>query len=105
MSTAVTTPLDLDTLNPMFEKEHPSKIVDLAIAQFEGDLIVFSILGVESMVTIHLAIQVKPDIRIVTVDTGFLFPETHRFMEQVRQRFNLNVWAYRSLNDPVKYLR
>jgi hypothetical protein len=34
-----------------------------------------------------------------------LFPETHLFMEQVRQRFNLNVWTFRSKNDPIQYLK
>src|SRR5947209_491543 len=97
--------LDLDTLNAMFEQSHPSKIVEWAVAQFQGDVIVSSSFGAESMVTIHLATQVKPDIRIVTVDTGFLFPETHRFIEQLRQRFNLNVWTYRTLNDPIRYLQ
>lgn len=106
MSTTATHPtLDLDTLNAMFEKSHPSKIVEWAVAQFDGDVIVSSSFGAESMVTIHLATQVKPDVRIVTIDTGFLFPETHRFIEEVRQRFNLNVWTYRTLNDPVRYLK
>ena len=104
-TTPESTSLDLDVINQIFEKEHPSKIVEWALARFEGDMIVSSSFGAESMVTIHLATQVKPDIKIVTVDTGFLFPETHRFMEQMRQRFNLNVWTYRTLNDPVKYLR
>ena len=30
--------LDLDSLNPMFEKSHPTKVVEWAIAQFDGDV-------------------------------------------------------------------
>jgi phosphoadenosine phosphosulfate reductase len=33
-----------------------------------------------------MATQVLPRIRIVFVDTGYLFPETHQFMEELRQR-------------------
>jgi phosphoadenosine phosphosulfate reductase len=33
-----------------------------------------------------------------------LFPETHQFMEQLRRRFDLNVWTYRTKNDPIAYL-
>ena len=96
--------LDLDSLNAMFEKSHPSKIVEWTLAQFEGDVVLASSFGAESMVSIHLATQVKPDIRIIMVNTGYLFPETHRFMEQMRQRFNLNVWTYRTQNDPIAWL-
>jgi phosphoadenosine phosphosulfate reductase len=97
--------LDLDSLNAMFETKHPSNIIEWAHAQFEGDVILSSSFGAESIVSIHLATRVKPDIKIVMVDTGYLFPETYRFMEQMRQRFNLNVWTYRTKNDPVKYLQ
>ncbi len=60
--------------------------------------------GAESMCTIHMATQIKPDIKIVVVNTGYLFPETLTFMAQMRQRFNLNVWEYHSHNDPIVWL-
>jgi len=61
--------------------------------------------GDQAVVLIHLATQIKPDIKIIFIDTGYLFPETHLFMEQVRQRFNLNVWTYRTKNDPLQWLK
>ena len=96
--------LDLDALNAMFENDHPSRIIEWASIQFDGDVVLSSSFGADSIVSIHLATRVKPDIKIIMVDTGFLFPETHAFMEQMRQRFNLNVWTYRTRNDPVRYL-
>jgi phosphoadenosine phosphosulfate reductase len=39
------------------------------------------------------------------VDTGYLFPETFAHMEALRKRLNLNVWVYRTRNDPIQYLR
>lgn len=103
MTTAIEQ-LDLDSLNAMFEASHPSKIVEWTIAQFDGDVILSSSFGAESMVSIHLATRAKPDIRIVMVDTGYLFPETHQFMERMRNQFNLNVWTYRTKNDPIAWL-
>ena len=101
---AVAEQLDLDELNAMFESAHPSKIVEWTLTRFDGDAILASSFGAESMVSIHLATRIKPDIKIVMVNTGYLFPETHRFMEQMRQRFNLNVWTYRTKNDPIAWL-
>jgi phosphoadenosine phosphosulfate reductase len=39
------------------------------------------------------------------VNTGYIFTETHQFMEQLRHRLDLNVWTYRTRNDPIEYLR
>jgi phosphoadenosine phosphosulfate reductase len=97
--------LDLDAINPMLETKDPTQIVDWAYAQFGRDLVMSSSFGGESALLIHMATRVLPDIRIVTVDTGYLFPETHRFMEELRHRFNLNVWVYRTRNDPIAYLK
>jgi len=97
--------LDLDTINPMLETQDPTKIVEWAHAQFGRDIMMSSSFGAESALLIHMATRVLPDIRIVMVDTGYLFPETHRFMEELRHRFNLNVWVYRTRNDPIAYLK
>src|SRR4051812_44493950 len=97
--------LDLDTLNPVFEKQHPQQIVDWAAAQFGDDLVMTSSFGAESALLLHLATRAKPDVKVVFVNTGYLFPETHAFMEQLRRRLDLNVWTYRTRNDPISWLR
>jgi phosphoadenosine phosphosulfate reductase len=103
--TTTTEQLDLPTLNAAFETQHPSQIVEWALAQWGDEIIASSSFGAESALMIHLAIQHKSDIRIVMVDTGYLFPETFTHLEALRKRFNLNVWVYRTRNDPIQYLR
>jgi phosphoadenosine phosphosulfate reductase len=97
--------LDLDALGPMLEGKDPTQIVAWSAAQFGDGLVMSSSFGAESALLIHMAIQVMPDITIVFTDTGYLFPETFAFMEQLRRRFNLNVWTYRTRNDPFAYLK
>lgn len=96
--------LDLEALNELFEKQQPAQIVDWTHRQFGNELVMSSSFGAESALLIHMATRVLPDIRIIMVDTGYLFPETHQFMERLRARFNLNVWVYRTKNDPIAYL-
>src|SRR5687768_4904473 len=96
--------LDAEALNAMFEKTDPSEIVRWAATQFGDDLVMSSSFGEQASVLIHMAVQYLPSIKIVFVDTGYLFPETYQFMEEMRHRFNLNVWTYRTLNDPIAYL-
>ena len=105
MTLATTEQLDLPTLNGMFERQSPPEIVRWATAQFGNELVMSSSFGAESAMLIHMAVLHQPDIRIIFVDTGYLFPETHAFMEALRQRFTLNVWSYRTRNDPIAWLR
>jgi phosphoadenosine phosphosulfate reductase len=100
----ITEQLDLPSLNQLFETSEPARIIDWAVAQFGDDLVMSSSFGAESAVLIHMVHRVKPRMRIIFVNTGYLFPETHGFMEQLRQRFDLNVWIYRTRNDPIAYL-
>jgi phosphoadenosine phosphosulfate reductase len=96
--------LDLASLNPAFEKQSPEKIVEWAASNFGDELVMSSSFGEQASVLLHMATRVKPDIRIIFVDTGYLFPETYAFMEELRHRFNLNVWTFRTRNDPIVWL-
>jgi phosphoadenosine phosphosulfate reductase len=96
--------LDLPTLNQMFETSDPLRIVEWVSAQFGDEIVLSSSFGADSAVMIHLVSRVRPGTKIIFVNTGYLFAETHSFMEQLRQRFNLNVWTYRTRNDPMQYL-
>src|SRR4051812_15912911 len=97
--------LDPADINAMFEAASPQKVVEWAVAQWDDDLVMTSSFGAESALMIHLAIQHKPDIKIIMIDTGYHFPETWHHLEDLRNRFNLNVWTYRTRNDPIAWLR
>ncbi len=96
--------LDLETLNPLFEQRSPMEIVQWACARFGDGLVMSSSFGAESALLLHMVTRHLPDVRIIMVDTGYLFPETFSFMEQLRRRYDLNVWVYRTRNDPIAYL-
>ena len=101
---AVAEQLDLSTLNLMFESSDPAKIIAWAAAQFGDDLVMTSSFGAESALLLHMATRLKPDIKVIMIDTGFLFPETWQHMEALRRRLDLNVWVYRTRNDPIAWL-
>jgi phosphoadenosine phosphosulfate reductase len=97
--------MDIAALNEMFEKSRPADVVRWAQAEFGDELVMSSSFGSDSAVLLHMAVQAKPDIKVIMVDTGFLFPETWQFMEELRKRLGLNVWVYRTRQDPVAYLQ
>ena len=97
--------LDLLTQNTLFETADAARIVQWTAAEFGAESVVMSSsFGADSAVLLHMATQVIPDIKIIFVNTGYLFPQTHAHMEALRLRLNLNVWTYRTRNDPPTYL-
>jgi len=100
-------PINLEEVNAKLEGAAPGEIVRWAAETFgarPGGLIMTSSFGAESMCTIHMAVSVMPRMKIVVVNTGYLFSETLGFMEAMRKRFDLNVWEFHTRNDPVVWL-
>ncbi|ADE53830.1 phosphoadenylyl-sulfate reductase [Coraliomargarita akajimensis] len=65
-----------------------------------GDkLVLTTSFGVQSAVMLHLVTSQVPDIPVVFIDTGYLFPETYRFAEELTERLNLNLQTFRSLKS------
>jgi phosphoadenosine phosphosulfate reductase len=94
----------LESAAAKLDQADPHQIIAWAAERFGPDLVMWSSFGAESATLIHMATRIQPQIRIIFIDTGYLFAETHRFMEQLRLRFALNIWTYRTLNDPFAYL-
>jgi len=44
---------------------------------------------------LHLVNEVIPKIPVVLIDTGYLFPETYRFIDELTERLKLNLEVYR----------
>ena len=52
--------------------------------------------GIQSAVMLHLLTRHKPDIPVVLTDTGYLFPETYQFIDQLTERLNLNLKVFKA---------
>ena len=97
--------IDITATNVVLDTYEPKAVVDWAAKEFRDQLVMSSSFGAESALLIHMATRVLPNLRIIVVDTGYLFPQTHQFMEELRHRFDLNLWVYRTRNDPIAYLK
>jgi phosphoadenosine phosphosulfate reductase len=50
-----------------------------------------SAFGPEGMVLIDMAAHIQRHFRLITIDTGFLFPETHEVMAEVEERYGATI--------------
>lgn len=86
--------LDLDAINARLEGARAEDVVAWGLETFGESMIMSSSFGAESALMLHLVTRVAPRIPVVFLDTGYLFPETYTFAEELRQRLDLNLKVY-----------
>lgn len=60
-----------------------------------GDKLVLSTsFGIQSAVMLHLVTTQIPGIPVIFIDTGYLFPATYTFAQELTERLNLNLKTY-----------
>ncbi len=59
-------------------------------------VVMTSSFGAQSAVMLHLVTRVMARVPVVLIDTGYLFAETYRFVEELKARFSLDVRVFRS---------
>ncbi len=93
---AAESPRALAALNQWLGTRSAQERVAWALAHHAGVHALSSSFGAQAAVSLHLVTQQKPDIPVILVDTGYLFPETYRFVDQLTQRLSLDLKVYRS---------
>ena len=73
-------------------------------ARFGALAVLNSSFAVEDAVLIHLVSLHAPSVRVFTLDTGRLPPETFELMEEVRQRYGIQIETWFPDRDAVELL-
>ncbi len=91
----------LEILNRSFEALPARARIERVLEILPGAHVLASSFGAQATVTLHLVTQVCPGIPVILIDTGYLFPETYRFADELTERFNLNLKVFRSEASPA----
>lgn len=91
----------LDAWNGRLAQLSAQERVACAMQMLPGPHVMTSSFGAQSAVSLHMITQAMPEIPVVLIDTGYLFPETYAFIEQMHHRLDLNLHIYRSLQSPA----
>ncbi|MEL6110138.1 MAG: phosphoadenylyl-sulfate reductase [Planctomycetota bacterium] len=76
------------------------ELLDWAVNEFGDSIAVSTSFGIQSSVTLRLATWIKPDIKVIWVDTGYLPHETYQYAETLTKQLDLNLQVYRSSLSP-----
>lgn len=94
-------PSQLAAMTPCMERLSASERVQWALDFLPGEPVLTSSFGAQSAVMLHLVTSQRPDMPVVLIDTGHLFPETYIFVDQLVERLRLNLKVYRAELSPA----
>ena len=83
------TTIDIEQLQIELDHKNPRIILRKALELFDN--IAISLSGAEDVVLIDMALTIRKDIQVFTLDTGRLHPETYRFIEKVRKHYQIEI--------------
>ncbi|MCP4901808.1 MAG: phosphoadenylyl-sulfate reductase [bacterium] len=72
-----------------------------ALTHLPGEHVMTSSFGAQAAVSLHMITRLQPETPVVLIDTGYLFPETYRFIDELTQRLDLNLHVFRSRLSPA----
>lgn len=85
--------IDLAAANQALTGKSPQEIIAWAVSQSENPIVTTNFRPYESVI-LHMAVQAKPDIKVLWVDSGYNTSATYRFAEKLIQDLNLNVETF-----------
>ncbi|MBA2816137.1 phosphoadenylyl-sulfate reductase [Candidatus Pantoea persica] len=86
----------LAATNAQLEKSSAEARVSWALENLPGAFLLSSSFGIQAAVSLHLVTRQMPDIPVILTDTGYLFPETYRFIDQLTEQLDLNLQVFRA---------
>lgn len=78
-------------LSEQFESASPQDILRWASETYGNKLAVVTSFQITGIVTLHMLQDIAPQTPVLTLDTGYLFPETYDLIDILEKKFNLNL--------------
>lgn len=98
---ALNEPALLEEANATLERSSPEGRVQWALEHLPGEHALSSSFGAQAAVSLHLVTRQLPSVPVVLVDTGYFFPETYRFIDDLVEQLELNLKVYQSRVSPA----
>jgi phosphoadenosine phosphosulfate reductase len=92
---------ELADLNRAIGHLSASQRIERAVELLPGNHVLTSSFGAQAAVMLHLVNTVIPGVPVVFLDTGYLFPETYSFVDELTERLKLNLKVFRADSSPA----
>jgi phosphoadenosine phosphosulfate reductase len=84
--------LEIGEIAMELDDRDPEDVLEWAFDALGDRLAIVTALQSDGMVVLDMATKIKPDVKVITVDTGRLPQETYEFIDEVRQHYPQTQW-------------
>ena len=84
----------IERLGIEFEKKSPEEIIGWALAEYGSRISFASSFGAEDVALIDMIAKIKQGVRVFTLETGYLFTETHDVIRRIKEKYNIKLETY-----------
>lgn len=84
----------LQSWNARLQNAGPEEIIAFSLKQFKGKIAMSTSLGLEDQALTHMLCRVNPTVKIFTLDTGRLFPETYELIDRTNRKYKIKIQIY-----------
>jgi len=83
--------LDLGVLNTHFSSKSPEELLTYFLIEYKGKIALSSSLSIEDQMLTDIIVKIDKFVRIFTLDTGRLFPETYSLIERTNAKYDIKL--------------
>lgn len=82
---------EIETLNARFSQSDPKEVLQFVLNEYGNKTAFSSSMGAEDQVITSILASLDNEARIITLDTGRLFPETYDLIQKTNSRYKINI--------------
>lgn len=81
----------LQELQSQYDQAYPQEILRYAVDTYGDELVVVTSFQITGIVTLHMLREITDNVQVVTLDTGLLFPETYKLMDELEEKLDIHI--------------
>ena len=87
---------EIEGIGVEFESKKAQEIVNWALEEYDPNIALSCSFGAEDVVLVDMIARIRPGSRVFTLDTDFLFPETHDVIKRIKEKYPIALEVYTS---------
>jgi phosphoadenosine phosphosulfate reductase len=87
-------PHEVERLPERYDGQSPQEVLTWALERFGARLALCTSFQADGMAILDMAWRINPKVRVFTIDTGRMPQETYALLDQVRDRYGIDIEVY-----------
>ncbi|MFA6924008.1 MAG: phosphoadenylyl-sulfate reductase [Bacteroidales bacterium] len=86
--------IEINKINENFKNSTPTGVLEHFISRYKNKICFASSMGAEDQVLTHMINSIDKTVKIFTLDTGRIFPETYDLIDKTNKKYGIKIEIY-----------